>query len=187
MESKSEMIVSHMMKCITSLIAIKDTGRGKAMLAKLRRGIGKTPGELPELWGVFLNEMPEQLLGKNGVPSRAEWAVYLSLTMFALHQQGNAEVVHVKNISLGDAARMLAFKYADDGRERVIRRFAPVITAKDMPEFAHYLRSMIQLFKSEGIGLDYVKLAKDIYYFQSDRKKVQLSWGESFYYEKGEK
>ena len=30
----------------------------KAALAHLRRGIGRAPGDLPELWGVFLQDMP---------------------------------------------------------------------------------------------------------------------------------
>ena len=30
----------------------------KAALAELRRGVGHVPGELPELWGSFLQEMP---------------------------------------------------------------------------------------------------------------------------------
>ena len=34
----------------------------KAQLAQLRRGVGKRPGELPELWGMFLKNMPEELM-----------------------------------------------------------------------------------------------------------------------------
>ena len=39
------------------LWALPDNQR-RAELAKLRRGIGHAPGELPELWGSFLLEMP---------------------------------------------------------------------------------------------------------------------------------
>ena len=38
------------------LWALPDNQR-RAELAKLRRGVGHTPGELPELWGSFLLEM----------------------------------------------------------------------------------------------------------------------------------
>lgn len=38
------------------LQALPDNQR-RAELAKLRRGIGHAPGELPELWGSFLLEM----------------------------------------------------------------------------------------------------------------------------------
>ena len=52
-----------------------DLGSSKAQLAQLRRGVGKRPGELPELWGIFLRNMPEELMGKEGRPSYAEWAI----------------------------------------------------------------------------------------------------------------
>lgn len=59
----------------------------RAELAELRRGVGRQPGELPALWGSFLAEMSEELRGTDG-PSKAEWAIYLALTLYALHQQG---------------------------------------------------------------------------------------------------
>ena len=69
------------------LQALPDNQR-RAELAKLRRGIGHAPGELPELWGCFLLGMPESFQGRSA-PSAAEWAVYLALTLYAVHQQGN--------------------------------------------------------------------------------------------------
>lgn len=59
------------------LWALPDNQR-RAELAKLRRGVGRKPGDLPELWGSFLREMPESFQGRSG-PSHAEWAVYLAL------------------------------------------------------------------------------------------------------------
>ena len=54
------------------LQALPDNQR-RAELAKLRRGIGHAPGELPELWGSFLLGMPESFQGRSA-PSAAEWA-----------------------------------------------------------------------------------------------------------------
>ena len=164
-------------------------GGGKAMLANLRRGAGKTPGELPELWGIFLNGIPDEMLSRNGEPTKAEWAIYIALTMFALQQQGNGESVHQNGISFGRAAAMLMNDQTDDERERVLRRFGPAVTANDMYEFSHYIRCLIELICNKGIKLDYIMLAKDIYDFQfsEGKKKVQLRWGQDFYYnEKGE-
>ena len=130
--------------------------------------------------------MPEDMLSKTGKPSRKEWAIYLALTMFALHQQGNTGSVHCKGRSLGMAAAELMSDNSDDERARVLRRFGPVVTAKDMPELSHHLRCMIQLLSSKDIKLDYERLADDIYKFQfpESRKEVQLKWGEDFYYNK---
>ena len=181
-------ISQYMNRQLTSLINLKETSSGKAKLARLRRGAGKIPGELPELWGEFLNGIPEDMISKTGEPTPEEWAVYLSLTLFALHQQGNSGSVHQQGKSLGRAASELMSSDSDDERERILRRFGPVVTAKDMSELSHHLRCMIQLFSAKGIGLDYEKLAEDIYWFQSDEKRinVQLRWGQDFYYRKGE-
>lgn len=162
---------------------------GKAMLANLRRGAGKTPGELPEIWGIFLNGIPDEMLSRNGEPTKAEWAIYIALTMFALHQQGNSVNVHQDGTSFGRAVAMLMNEQTDDERERVLRRFGPAVTANDMYALSHHMRCLIELMRNKGIKLDYVMLAKDIYDYQfsEGKKKVQLRWGQDFYYiEKGE-
>ena len=73
----------------------------RAELAELRRGVGRAPGEKPMLWGTILTNLPEEFYGRNGEPSRAEWAIYIALTMFALHQQGHdikTECMHADKI-----------------------------------------------------------------------------------------
>lgn len=67
--------------------------------------MGRQPGDLPALWGALLADMPEQLQGSNG-PSKAEWAVYTALTLFALHQQGEA------GVSMNQPGRTLAVRAA---------------------------------------------------------------------------
>ena len=161
--SKIDDVRNYTYRQIQFLIRQKETSVGKAMLANLRRGIGKTPGELPELWGAFLNEMPSELYGNSGMPSEGEWAVYIALTLFALHQQGNAEPVHCEKVSLGTAAARLMNEKTEEERGRILRRFGPVVTAKSMQELSHHLRGLIQLCKAKGVRLDYVQLAGDIY------------------------
>ena len=52
----------------------------RAQLAELRRGVGHQPGDLPALWGSFLQELPKELWGRETAagecrePSEAEWA-----------------------------------------------------------------------------------------------------------------
>ena len=38
----------------------------RADMANLRRGIGKQPGELPELWGLLFRDFPEELMSVTG-------------------------------------------------------------------------------------------------------------------------
>jgi len=162
----------------------------RAMLAKLRRGIGKQPGELPELFEILFMDMSEELYSKGDEPSYAEWAIYTSLTLFALHQQGkdrpmsSGGKIEGKNTgnSLGAAVGTLVKQ--DKEREPAIkRRFDAVLTANEFTEFAYHARGLIQLLRGGDITLDYPRLAEDLYRYQFDanRNRIRLRWGEDYY------
>lgn len=156
----------------------------RAQLANLRRGVGRKPGDMPELWGLLFADMPEQLMAAKGEPTYAEWAVYASLTLYALHQQGReiaTDNMHMENVSLGQALARLV--HTEDDRKRILQRFKAFATAYDITEATYYLRGLIQLLRAEGIGLDYIQLAMDLYSFQfpEEAPKVRLKWGQDFY------
>jgi len=169
---------------------LEENSWSRAMLAKLRRGIGKQPGELPELFEVFLEGMPEEMYGKDGKPSYAEWAIYTALTLFALHQQGKDRPMSVAsnpedNVignSLGAAVGHLVRR--DKEREPAIRkRFDAVATANEFAELAHHARGLVQLLRAEDIPLDYPRFAEELYWYQFDevRNRIRLRWGEDYY------
>ena len=171
----------------------------RAELAKLRRGIGRQPGDLPELWGAFLQGMPESFQGGGNGPSHEEWAVYLALTLYALHQQSNETTcVDQPGWTLGRAVRRLAEQQArasgqDWTESSVLRRFNALATAEEITEISHHLRGMIQLLRAAKeengcIPLDYAQLAADLYGLQcTDPRfaqvpaKVRLQWGQDLY------
>jgi len=159
----------------------------RAALANLRRGVGKRPGELPRLWGEFLQGLPEELLGRSREPSRAEWAVYLALTLYALHSQGHAlpgDNMHREGVGLGTAVRRLALaKDASVTEGSMLGRFNSLATASGMEELSHHLRAMVELLRSEGIALDYVRLADDLFRLQLQEAApgVKLAWGRDYY------
>ncbi len=166
------------------LLNAADPVARRASLANLRRGVGHIPGELPQLWGEFLQEMPEEMYGRYGQPSREEWAVYTALTLFSLHQQGRdpeREPMHCEGRSIGAAAALLVSD--EDEMKRILRRLNAVATANNVAALAHYLRGIVQLLKAEGIPLDYAMLASDIYAYQSPERVngVRLRWGQDFY------
>jgi len=156
---------------------------GKAELALLRRGVGKYPGELPLLCGSFLDQIPEDLQGSGKDPSRAEWAIYVVLTLYALHQQGQGQPMQQAGMPLGKALRELIPKGDQDAGNRILRRFNQMATAADMAELSYHLRGIIELLRSKGIPLDYIDLAGDLYLYQivENRNQVRLKWGRSFY------
>jgi CRISPR system Cascade subunit CasB len=154
----------------------------RAALAKLRRGIGREPGDTPEIWDIILAELPESLTGWDGTTTRAEYAIHTSLTLFALHQQGKGEPVSYPGISFGTAIRRLVSP--DKGNEQAVkRRFDATVTARDFIEFAQHARGLVQLMKANDVLLDYSRFAKDLYWFQDteQKTKVMLRWGQDFW------
>ncbi len=153
----------------------------RADMAHLRRGIGKRPGDLPELWGLLFSGFPEELMSRDGEPTRAEWAVSGALTLYALHRQG-MDNAHADGRRLGLAVREIAGD-SEDALKAVQRRFNAFATARSMPECMQHLRGLVQLMKSHEVSLDYAELAADLYEFQTSdgAARVRLRWGQDFY------
>ena len=171
-------------KIINRILKNPNPGGQKAALANLRRGVGHLPGEVPQLWGEFLLDLPEEMHGWDGQPSREEWAIYTALTLFALHQQGHelsADPMHREGIRFGSAVGLLATD--EDEMRRVLQRMNAAATANSITALSHTLRGLIQLLRAEGIALDYATLAGDIYRYQfpGSATQVRLSWGQDFY------
>ncbi|MDR2672184.1 MAG: type I-E CRISPR-associated protein Cse2/CasB [Coriobacteriales bacterium] len=159
-----------------------DGPQQRANRAKLRKGIGREPDEVPEIWDITLADIPEDLKSWNGIVTPAEQAIHTTLTLFALHQQGKTEAVNRSHISFGSAARRLVSP--DNENEQTIkRRFDAVLTAKDFVELSRHARGLIQLMKAKDVCLDYPWFAKDLYRHQNPETKdrVMYKWGEDFW------
>ena len=171
------------------LQAEADLSSGKAMLANLRRGVGREPGELPQLFGILLSDMPEDFWSKSGTATKEEWVCYTALTLYALHQQGyDAKSQHMhtdEGVSLGKAMYKLASSYDGDpnAEQRVVQKMRILATSADVKELSHHLRGIVQLLKANGISLNYKRLAGDLYemQFPDGKRKVCLRWGQDFY------
>ena len=157
----------------------------RADLARLRRGIGKDPGELPELWPITLQDLDEALLSKTGEATFAERSIQTTLALFALHQQGKDlknQPMHSEKQNLGTSIRMLGS--SDKGNADAIkRRFNVLATSDSTEELTHHLRAMIMLLKASSVPTDYRSLSSDLYWFQfpEQRDRIRLRWGQDFY------
>lgn len=181
-----EMIAAYMQRRLNALSHDPNEDRVRSQLANLRRGLGKMPGDLPELWGTLFADMPESMMSQTGDPTRAEWAVYIALTLYALHQQSKS--IRTENMHCTENKGRLGLAVArlvkdPEDRERIARRFNAFATANDIQEAAHYLRGVIDLLRASNIPLDYVQLACELYRFQDPdaAPSVRLKWGQDFY------
>ena len=75
-QSRTNQLSFFVKQKIKWISSISRESQMKATLANLRRGVGKVPGELPELWGTLFQNFPEELNEKASEtePSKVEWA-----------------------------------------------------------------------------------------------------------------
>lgn len=178
--------VSQIVQSKIAMLSKLPENRSRAILASLRQGIGKKPGELPELWEITLAE-----LNRNDgdyerrAPNNEEWAVYISLTLYGLHSQGKDKDINENGVGLGTALRRLIT--CDDDEKRIKRRLDAAVSSGDIEELYWHLKSLVHLLKAGNISLDYSKLSADIYWFMHPDYKndVLLNWGRDFYKAKG--
>ncbi len=168
---------------ISKIESLGDSGPGKARLANLRKAVGKRPQDFPDLWGTFLEDLPEPEYETKSITPQEE-AVFNALTLYALAQQGNSPLTHSMNsegISFGAAAGKLT-EGDEDEEERIRAKLKSLIASKNTRELAEHLRRLIQLMKAKDIKLDYPELAEDIYWFHfpKARENVQLKWARDF-------
>lgn len=187
-QSQTKQLSGFVTRKIKILASMNNEGQVRAVLANLRRGVGKIPGELPVLWGILFQDFPEAFSqkAKDGKPSRAEWAAYLALTFYALHQQGHditTENMQHDGEGLGTVVRRLVPDAEAEEKNGVLKRFQVMATSSDIEELAHHLRGIIQLLNRAGIGLDYGKLSEDLYHYQFEdsRGSVRLKWGREYF------
>lgn len=168
----------------------------RAMLARLRREVAKEPGISPDTREFEFGDLPEGLAGKGAsAPTAGEYAVHLSCTLYAVHQQSqHKEMFQKTNVDagelhgLGHAINQLSYINRRNNKGEQLeqgempRRFAALIKAESMKEIAHYARQLIQQLRAESISLDYGLLAAQLYafYFPAMRDQVRREWGREF-------
>ncbi len=185
MQKVNEQIYKAVSSKVYELDSMRETGPGKAELASLRRGIGKTIFDSLEAAEVVLKDLPEELIDN----PKALNAIFTSLTLFALQQQGNSESVVNKNENTIGTALREYMSYegltSDDDRKRIVKRLEMLLKSKTIREISVYLKNDMQLIKGSKhpIYISYPKLAEDLYWFQFPkfRNNVLLNWAKDFY------
>ena len=154
--------------------------RARAQLAELRRGISRTPGDLPEIWS--LTDVPsDDLTGTT--PTAKEWAVHITMCLYALQQQGRNTPAHVPGRPFGQAIRSLAGNDAE--KSPIWRRFTAAMLAQDITGIRDHLQGIVgQMHSAKAYTpFDYAALADDLVALQypQARSGVRLRWQRDFY------
>ena len=150
----------------------------RAQVAALRKGVSRSPGELPEIWELTRVEVPD---GAGDAPTWEEIAVHTAMTLYAVHQQSRTEPMFRPGIGLGSAAHDLVGRDEENPSARA--RFNALVTSTTVAELRHHLRGFVSLLRARGFALDHAMLADDIVGFQrpGGAKKVRLNWARQYY------
>lgn len=164
---------------VAALVATRGTSGTTALLARLRRAVGKPPGWDPQLWELTLADVPGRI--GSDAPTAGERAVHTSITLYAVHQQSRSETMHVRGYGLGRSVRLLAS--ATQAESAVRRRFDAAATATSFDEVVHHLRGLVTQLRAHRVPLDYGHLADDLLQLQDPRTvdAVRLRWGRQYY------
>ncbi|MBL3670137.1 type I-E CRISPR-associated protein Cse2/CasB [Streptomyces sp. M2CJ-2] len=170
---------------------LADRSLAVAALARLRRGAGRDAGQLPDLWALIdtgsLHYTPDgaRPMSESELV-RAEDALHVALTLYALHQQSRSTGMHQadrpdRRRGLGAAVRRMMKPGEID--EPVHKRLVRAGTAPDLTTLAQRLREIVVLLRREGFELDYALLAGQLYTWQRPGgvDAVRREWGRSFH------
>jgi CRISPR system Cascade subunit CasB len=167
--------IGHLERLVPRETATGEQGGDRAALAALRRGLGKEPGEAPEVFPVLLPLLPEEPL-----PHRQQQVVFLVASLFALHPlswPGPANERWRRN--LGASLRRLD-EGSDSGGPQ--RRFVALLNCEtgDLP---HHLRGIIGLLKSADppIPIEWGQLTRDLLRWDSPDRLTQQRWATAFW------
>ncbi|MFA1551772.1 type I-E CRISPR-associated protein Cse2/CasB [Actinomadura chokoriensis] len=162
---------------------LRDASSAVGRLAQLRRGAGKLPQDVPELWGLTgADQLYQEQTLSEVQATRAENASFLAVTLYALHQQSRPnQRMHRPGVDLGEAVRRLMPPGEID--EPIRRRFVRVGTAGSLDVLAYRLREIISLLRRDSVPLDYSALAEQLYHAHTPDglARVRRKWGRSFH------
>ncbi len=142
-------------------------GEKRGALASLRRGLGKPPGQAPEMFRYVLPWLPEN------ASREQEQAYFLVASLLAYHP---------KNCAEGNMGSHLARCRDPQGNDDALeRRFSALLAAhpEDLP---YYLRQAVSFLKSkEEIPINWSQLLKDLLGWDHPDRYVQRQWARAFW------
>ena len=153
-------------RLITYLKNLAKPPKDGAALANLRRGLGKPPKTVMEMYpylGQFLSHEPKP---------RYENAVFIVAALFAFYPDAPTDIGN-----LGASLRRLK-----DESGNIEKRFVALLNA-DEDYLQNYLRQIIGLLKSNErkVAVNWQRLFTDIQFWGDDNRIVQRNWARSFW------
>ncbi len=139
----------------------------QAALARLRRGLGRPPGTVVDMFPYVARWVPADA-------SRAlEGAHYLLAALFAAHPDAGGTG------NMGDHFRRVV-REDQAGAAAVERRFTALLAAHP-DDLDFYLRQAVSFLRSKGVPVNWHQLCADVRRWGNTGRWVQRQWARSFW------
>lgn len=164
----------------------------KAALAHLRNSPSVLNPQAQHVWPLLLSALPSRELSINGMPTKAELAVFASLRMFANYQQGHDDLRYAPSWPKDEADGITVFsalsqmRQTAEDQDRLDRRVGALLAMTNLEAVVNALIHLIDILKGSKsqAQLDFARLAQDLYDFQwsfENANRVRLAWGREYY------
>lgn len=175
MSTRNDLVVE-VGKRVTHLNAIRSTQDGRTRLALLRRNPDPSRANANVLFAE-LAQLPSEFSGRSDALSASEEAAYLTLALYAAHQQSVSSPMHQPGtkdaLTLGGAVALLR-ESSLSTQKRMVAVLRPGVASS---EISRHLSSVISRLRSAGFALDYGLLAGDLYIILNGHpERVATRW-----------
>lgn len=144
----------------------------RAALAALRRGLGKTPGEVSQMFP-YVASYTSHLSDKQADN------YYLVASLFALHQKIWA-IDNLPEWQTNFGASFAKLKHNPNASESIEKRFTALLNCR-LEDLSSHLRHAVSLLKSHEIAINWLQLLKDLQQWENDNRIVQRRWAKAFW------
>jgi CRISPR system Cascade subunit CasB len=145
----------------------------RAALAALRRGLGKRPGEVAEMF-------PYVIPWCSHLTEHRQDDYFLVAALFALHQGTtgpNPTSADLLRNNFGASFRQVADR---SGSSSIEKRFLAVLSAS-REELDDHLRHAVSLMRANNVGIDWAQLLRDLSGWNSPARYVQRHWAQGYW------
>jgi CRISPR system Cascade subunit CasB len=160
------------------------TGRAGADMAKLRKGLGRDAGDVPEMWPYYKVVIPDQAAAAGTRRTPELDAEHAALTLFAVHQQSQGTTMHSAEEHIGDALlKLRSSKQFAANPQALDERVNAAATASSVTELVHHLKGLVTLLRGQQLPFDYTQLVDDIadWRWPSSRARIRRQWGAHYF------
>ncbi|MCL4554302.1 MAG: type I-E CRISPR-associated protein Cse2/CasB [Actinobacteria bacterium] len=147
--------------------------RERAVLAALRRGLGKPPGSVIEMYPYLMPFVGRRSPSEQGPdPSRRQLEQYsIVASLFASHPTAGGT---------GNMGTVMAAVREKTGSDSVEKRFVALLNCH-RDNLHDHLRHAVSLARANDVPINWPILLRDIRFWDPDDRSVQRRWAKEFW------